>query len=133
MGPAGNDVGEWKVDAPSAKLNVKYYACCPEPYPDAIITFHINRRSNAYKVAIVAPCLFLMLTTICSFLLSPDSGEKLWLNGVAMIGSILYLIYISSALPFLQDTVPLIGKKHRTCLNYYIKWKLSKYYNTVMV
>ena len=104
------DVGEWNIDSTSVKLNAKIYNCCDEPYLDTQFTFNISRRSNAYKAAIVAPGIILMLATICSFLITPGSGEKLGLNGVAMIGSILYLIYISSALPFHQNNIPLIGK-----------------------
>ena len=114
MGVNGSNLGEWNVDSTSVVLNNKTYSCCPEPYLSTDFTFNIRRRSNAYKTSIVAPCIILMLTTICSFLLTPGSGEKLGLNGVAMIGSILYLIYISSALPFHQNNVPLIGKNINT-------------------
>ena len=110
MGVNGRNLGEWNVDSTLAVLNTTTYDCCVEPYLHLDFDFNIHRRSNGYKASIVAPCLIIMLTTICSFLLTPGSGEKLGLNGIALIGSILYLTYISSALPFHQDNVPLIGK-----------------------
>ena len=103
------NIGEWKVLSTSAKLNKRTYSCCAEPYLDTEFTFNIERKSATYKTAIIAPCLVLMLLTICSFLLTPDSGEKIWINGVALIGSIIYLVYISNSLPFHDAYVPLIG------------------------
>ena len=51
-----------------------------------------------------------MLTTGCSFLLTPGSGEKLLVSGIALLGTILYLIYFASTLPFHQSSVPIIGE-----------------------
>jgi hypothetical protein len=51
-----------------------------------------------------------MLMTGSSFLLTPQSGEKLIINGFAIIGSFMYLIYFSSTLPFHSTEVPIIGK-----------------------
>ena len=103
------NVGEWNVLSTTAVRNKRFYNCCDEPYMDTEFTFNIERKSATYKAAIIAPCLVLMFLTICSFLMTPDSGEKLWLNGVSLIGSIIYLVYISNALPFHDDYVPLIG------------------------
>ncbi len=54
--------------------------------------------------------LVIMLMTGSSFLLTPQSGEKLIINGFAIIGSFMYLIYFSSTLPFHSTEVPIIGK-----------------------
>ena len=105
----GSNLGEWNVVSTSAEVVKQQYSCCVEPYLHMEYIFNISRRSDAYKVAIIAPCLILMLIITCSFLLTPESGEKLWLNGVATICSIMYLIYINYLVPFHQDRVPLIG------------------------
>ena len=105
----GSNLGEWNVDSTSAEVVKQQYSCCVEPYLHMEYIFNISRRSDAYKVAIIAPCLILMFIITCSFLLTPESGEKLWLNGVATICSIMYLIYINYLVPFHQDRVPLIG------------------------
>ena len=48
--------------------------------------------------------------TGCSFLLTPTSGEKLIINAIAILASILYLLYFAMTLPFTQNDVPIIGK-----------------------
>ena len=111
-GGNGTNLGEWNIVSTSAKLNKMKYACCTETYYDIEYEFNLERRSHGYKVTIVAPCLVLMMLTIGSFLLTPNSGEKLWLNGVSCLGSMIYLIYITSILPFHQNNVPLIGNKN---------------------
>ena len=109
IGGNGTNLGEWNIVSTSAKLNEKKYDCCNESYLDTEFQFNLERRSHGYKVTIVSPCLVLMMLTIGSFLLTPDSGEKLWLNGVSCLGSMIYLIYITSILPFHQNNIPLIG------------------------
>jgi hypothetical protein len=53
-----------------------------------------------------------MLMTGSSFLLTPQSGEKLIINGFAIIGSFMFLIYFANTLPFHSTEVPIIGKKN---------------------
>jgi len=108
VGGGGTNMGEWNIVSTSGKLNKMKYACCKETYYDIEYEFNLERRSHGYKVTMVAPCLVLMMLTIGSFLLTPNSGEKLWLNGVSCLGSMMYLIYITSMLPFHQNNVPLI-------------------------
>ena len=76
---------------------------------DLEFTINVERKTATYKSAIIVPCLVLMLITTCSFLLTPESGEKLYLNGFALMGSIMFLVYLSGALPFHSENVPLIG------------------------
>ena len=126
----GSNLGEWNVDSTSAEVVKQQYSCCVEPYLHMEYIFNISRRSDAYKVAIIAPCLILMLIITCSFLLTPESGEKLWLNGVATICSIMYLIYINYLLPFHQDRVPLIGNNsfsNDINISNLIDWKVIRY------
>ena len=51
-----------------------------------------------------------MLMTGSSFLLTPQSGEKLILNGFAITGSFMFLLYFANTLPFHSTEVPVIGK-----------------------
>ena len=70
----------------------------------------LNFFSLPYRAIIVLPCLVIMLMTGCSFLLTPTSGEKLIINAIALLASILYLLYFAMTLPFTQNDVPIIGK-----------------------
>ena len=96
-----------KTDAVAKSVS---YECCNETYPDVTFEFVLQRKSPTYKSVIVLPCLILMLVTGCSFLLTPESGEKLILSGIALIGVLLYLLYFATALPFHQRTTPILGK-----------------------
>ena len=48
--------------------------------------------------------------SVCSFLLPPTAGEKMTLNGIAFLASILYLLYFATSLPFHETNVPILGK-----------------------
>ena len=101
---------EWDLKSHDAKTKVVSYECCNESYPDVTFTFVLQRNSPAYKSVIILPCLILMLVTGCSFLLTPESGEKIIVSGIALIGVLMYLIYFAMSLPFHQHSVPIIGK-----------------------
>ena len=41
--------GEWTLsESPVLVRRVKYYTCCPEPFPEIVITFHIRRKTLYY-------------------------------------------------------------------------------------
>ncbi len=50
-----------------------------------------------------------MSMTACAFLLPPMAGEKVTLNGFAFLGSLAYLIFFASSLPFHSGDMPIIG------------------------
>jgi len=103
------DNREWKIVRDiTAEKRSTYYQCCPEPYPDVTFTFTLKRDSPGYRAIIVLPCLVIMLMTGCSFLLTPTSGEKLIINAIAILASILYLLYFAMTLPFTQNDLPVI-------------------------
>ena len=115
---------EWDVLSHDATQKVVTYPCCNESYPDVTFEFVLQRNSPTYRSVIILPCLILMLVTGCSFLLSPESGEKLMLSGIALIGVLMYLIYFAISLPFHQHTTPILGN--------YIIYLMSSVDNGVM-
>ena len=68
---------------------------------------------NDFKCCLIFKCYItvIMLMTGSSFLLTPQSGEKLIINGFAIIGSFMFLIYFANTLPFHSSEVPIIGKQ----------------------
>ena len=103
---------EWKVvNGIEAEHKTSHYQCCEEPYPDVTFSFRLQRDSPGYRAIIVLPCLVIMLMTGCSFLLTPNSGEKLIINAIAILSAILYLLYFAMTLPFTQNDIPIIGMK----------------------
>ena len=116
------DNREWDILKSEAEAKSVTYKCCNESYPDVTFTFVLQRVSPTYRSVIVLPCLILMLVTGCSFLLTPESGEKLILSGISLVGVLMYLIYFAMSLPFHQHTTPILGKignpNHHLCSNY---------------
>ena len=111
---------EWDVVTHTAEAKTVSYACCNESYPDVTFKFVLQRNSPSYRSVIILPCLILMLVTGCSFLLTPESGEKLILSGIALIGVLMYLIYFAVSLPFHQHTTPILGNYRYVRYSYFI-------------
>ena len=105
------DNREWDILKTEAKAKSVSYKCCNESYPDVTFEFVLQRQSPTYRSVIILPCLILMLVTGCSFLLTPESGEKLILSGISLIGVLMYLLYFAMSLPFHQHTTPILGKQ----------------------
>ena len=135
------DNREWDILKSEAEAKSVTYKCCNESYPDVTFTFVLQRVSPTYRSVIVLPCLILMLVTGCSFLLTPESGEKLILSGISLVGVLMYLIYFAMSLPFHQHTTPILGKlensSHPSRCNYvevlkFFSWEVSNCHLTIL-
>jgi hypothetical protein len=58
----------------------------------------------------VTPAIVIVFMTLVSFWLPPQAGEKLLLNGVAVVVICILLVYFSKLLPVFAATPPLIGE-----------------------
>lgn len=63
-----------------------------------------------FKAIAITPAFVIVVMTLASFWLPPQSGEKLLLNGIACIIICILLLYFSQLLPILAATPPLIGE-----------------------
>jgi len=61
-------------------VNVKFYPCCAEPYPDATFGVQLRRRPLYYVLYLIMPTAAVAALTLLAFLLPPDSGEKIGLG-----------------------------------------------------
>lgn len=61
-----------------------------------------------YKSIVITPATVLILLTLASFWLPPQSGEKIFLNGIVALIICLFLIYFATKLPIMADHVPLV-------------------------
>ena len=71
---------EWDITLNKAVRNVKYYTCCPEPYPDLKFHIRIKRRVAFYTSILIMPCALLSLLTLVIFWVPPESPAKLILG-----------------------------------------------------
>jgi nicotinic acetylcholine receptor alpha-7 len=78
----------------SAKRNVHKYECCPEEYPDITFTIRVRRRSLYHGINLIIPCVLVSILGTMTFILPPQSGEKITLStyGWYSVNSIFYII-----------------------------------------
>lgn len=101
--------GEWSlVDAPST-LNVKYYTCCVEPYPDITFTVRLRRRALYYNLYLIVPTAAVAALTLLAFLLPPDSGEKIGLVITVLLSMTVFQLIVAEKVPESSHAVPLIA------------------------
>ena len=68
---------EWDVIENTGVRNVKYYTCCPEPYPDLTFRLRLRRKVAFYAFILILPCGLLSLLTMVIFWVPPESPAKL--------------------------------------------------------
>lgn len=100
----------WKILDLTEKRTEKYYTCCPEPYVDITYNFTLARQADMHGSVVSTPLLVVMLTTLASFWLPPQLGEKVALNGFNAVVLSIFIKYFSSSLPALATDAPIVGE-----------------------
>lgn len=103
------DNGEWTLVDTKAVRNVKYYTCCPEPFPDVTFYVHLRRRVLYYAFNVIIPCVLLSMLTLTGFLLPPESGEKVTLGLTVLLAFSVFMLLIAENMPPTSEYIPLIG------------------------
>lgn len=102
--------GEWELVDTKIKRNVKYYPCCPEPFPDVTITIVMRRRTLYYVSNVVLPCMMMSALTLLVFRLPPDAGEKIALGFTVLLAFSVFMLTVAEKMPETSTSVPLIGE-----------------------
>ncbi|PVD19806.1 hypothetical protein C0Q70_20297 [Pomacea canaliculata] len=103
------DNGEWQLMDTRIVRNVKYYQCCPEPFPDVVFYLHIRRRILYYLLNVIIPCMLLSSLSLTGFLLPPDSGEKVTLGLTVLLAFSVFMLLVAENMPPTSEYVPLVG------------------------
>ncbi|KAK7003430.1 neuronal acetylcholine receptor subunit alpha-9 [Biomphalaria glabrata] len=100
---------EWDIVDNTAVRNVKYYNCCPEPFPD--LTFHLTlkRKTAFYTFILILPCTLLSLLTLVIFWVPPESPAKLQLGMSVFVAFFFLLLVLADFTPRAAASIPLIG------------------------
>ncbi|XP_041365006.1 neuronal acetylcholine receptor subunit alpha-7-like [Gigantopelta aegis] len=100
---------EWDIIENMGIRNVKFYSCCPEPYPD--LTFHLTlkRKIAFYTFILVLPCALLSLLTLVIFWVPPESPAKLQLGMSVFVAFFFLLLVLADSTPRAASSIPLIG------------------------
>ncbi|WKX92295.1 hypothetical protein Q1695_010378 [Nippostrongylus brasiliensis] len=108
--------GEWELISSPALREVKFYKCCPEPYPTVKYFLHLRRRTLYYGFNLIIPSLLICLMTVLGFSLPPDAGEKITLEMTILLAIVFFLSMVSEMTPPTSDAVPLIGVFFSCCM-----------------
>ncbi|XP_046582869.1 neuronal acetylcholine receptor subunit beta-3-like [Haliotis rubra] len=100
---------EWDIVENKAVRNVKYYTCCPEPYPDLTFSLKLKRKVAFYTFILVLPCALLSLLTLVIFWVPPESPAKLQLGMSIFVAFFFLLLVLAESTPRAAASVPLIG------------------------
>ncbi|XP_071055967.1 neuronal acetylcholine receptor subunit alpha-3-like [Onthophagus taurus] len=99
---------EWVITSLKYFREAVYYPCCEEPYPTITLTVLLQRLSPSYKALIITPSFVIIVLTLLSFWLPPQSGEKILLNGVTALIITAFMMYFTQKIPAMGTHTPLI-------------------------
>uniref|UniRef100_A0A914VKH5 Uncharacterized protein n=1 Tax=Plectus sambesii TaxID=2011161 RepID=A0A914VKH5_9BILA len=105
---------EWRLIDFKYRTNMKYYECCPHPYPDISYFFSIKRNPSYYLFTLIVPSAFITIVTVIGFFTphssSGENTEKVSLGVTALLSLAIILMMVSDKLPATSKMVPLLGK-----------------------
>ena len=100
---------EWDLVNYSFEKNIKYYTCCPDPYPDVTFNITLRRRPGYYNTNILLPAFATASLMILSFVVPSESGERIGFVTTVMLSIIVFLLILSENLPK-SDNEPLLSR-----------------------
>lgn len=101
---------EWDILSVPAERHIKYYPCCPEPYPDIYFNMVIRRKPLFYIVNLIIPCVGIFYLSILVFYLPAHSKQKTGLVITLLVSQTFYLTLIIEVIPATSLTLPLLGR-----------------------
>ena len=69
----------------------------------------LKRRPLFYMLNLMFPCCLISTVAILSFLLPPESGEKVSLCITVLLSLAVFLLVVSESMPPTSETFPYIG------------------------
>uniref|UniRef100_A0A158Q8R2 Cation transporter family protein n=1 Tax=Elaeophora elaphi TaxID=1147741 RepID=A0A158Q8R2_9BILA len=110
-----------KMSMTTVSRTVKFYECCPEPYPDLKFYLHLRRRTLYYGSVsfcfnLIMPCILTTMMTLLGFTLPPDAGEKITLQITVLLSICFFLSVVSEMSPPTSEAVPLLGIFFSCCM-----------------
>lgn len=100
----------WDITDLTASLSEGTFSCCIERYSQAVYEFTLKRHPDFFLLYLILPCVALVALTLLSFLIPPESGERIGFGITVILSFSVYLIVISDKLPEKSDKKPLLGQ-----------------------
>ena len=100
--------GEWNLEGMPGVRKEFFFACCPGlPYPAIDYEVIIVRRTSFYLLNLIWPGILIAVLASITFLLPPESGERIGLGITNLLAMMVFLLLISESIPPTSDAVPL--------------------------
>ncbi|KAL3097079.1 hypothetical protein niasHS_002795 [Heterodera schachtii] len=105
---------EWTLIDFRTRSNLKWYDCCPNPYPDICYYFSIKRNPSYYLFTLIMPSALITTITVVGFFTphstTGENTEKVSLGVTSLLSLALILMMVSDKLPATSNSVPVLGQ-----------------------
>ena len=101
--------GVWDISSFSTSSGDVEYSCCEDKFSQITYEFILTRYPQFYLLYLILPCIAIVALALLSFLIPPDSGERIGFGVTVLLSFTVYLIVISDKLPEKSDKRPLLG------------------------
>lgn len=92
-----------------AETDVHYFACCPGvPYTRLNYKIHLTRRTKFYLLDFFFPAVVLLVVLFVSFLIPPESGERISLVISIVLGLMLHMFHVYDHIPHTSFAIPVV-------------------------
>uniref|UniRef100_A0A1B6CAN8 Neurotransmitter-gated ion-channel ligand-binding domain-containing protein n=1 Tax=Clastoptera arizonana TaxID=38151 RepID=A0A1B6CAN8_9HEMI len=102
------DPCEWKIVSVKKTHILKYYPCCPEPYPRLDLELTLQRGGSLHGLLLIVPLTVCVILTLSVLWLHPTSIEKFITSGVTAVILLILVIYFSQELMTVTGRMPII-------------------------
>ncbi|KAL3308045.1 hypothetical protein Ciccas_013428, partial [Cichlidogyrus casuarinus] len=104
------DNGEWSLENTKVVEQNKIFSCCSDEPPFKIIYFflHLRRRNLYYTFNVILPCAILSCLTIVTFVLPPESGERVALGLTILLAYSVFMLLVAENMPATSELAPII-------------------------
>lgn len=100
---------EWDlINMNKSKNSIVYEGYGPIPYDDVTFEMKVSRVYLGYIFYMIAPCLLLIMTTLFSFSLPPESGERVTVIVTNLLAFSFFMNCTNEILPTNSDTITII-------------------------
>lgn len=108
--PSGNYMpsGEWRLVELNSESNTVYYQIANMSYDDVTVVIKIGRNFVNYCVTLIIPCFVISCMIFLSFVLPPESGERVGLSMTVLLAMTVFQQLTSNIFP--SYDFPLLGQ-----------------------
>ncbi|BFZ10098.1 hypothetical protein BsWGS_13138 [Bradybaena similaris] len=99
----------WALVDHKVTINVIKHTCCPEPYPHMQLDLVLKRNPDYYVHLFVLPALLLGFLVPVTYLMPPESQERVTIGSIVILSLILLNIKLCDILPLAHDELPALS------------------------